>query len=74
LDDDLRVPPGLSVAKRNEVLQMLAFSQNPINWVNANMTGIDYDHLVTSAALETCFGYRILEDKNMLKKLGRVRP
>jgi hypothetical protein len=74
LDDDLRVPPGLSVAKRNEVLQMLAFSQNPINWVNANMTGIDYDHLVTSATLETCFGYRILEDKNMLKKLGRVRP
>jgi hypothetical protein len=74
LVDDLRAPPGLSVAKKIEVYRMLEFSRNTLNWKDKDMSGIDFDHLVIEAALRDCFGYEIPDNTVMLDKRGKVNP
>jgi hypothetical protein len=71
LVDDLRILPGLFVAQKNEVSEMLLHSHNPMNWVNEKMAGIDFDHVVTEDVPRKHFRYHIPEGKVPHDKKGK---
>jgi hypothetical protein len=61
LVDDFRILPSLSVVQKEEVKDMLLYSQDPINWIDEDMAGIDFDHTVTNDALREHLEYHISE-------------
>jgi hypothetical protein len=73
LEDDLKIHPDLSATQKDEIAKMIAYSADPANWVDEKSAGIDFDELVTDAALRQHFGYHIPENKVLLNKMGKPK-
>lgn len=65
--DDLRDPPHLNIVDREEVAKMISYSQQGLNQTD----GIDFDKIITDAALREHFGYLIPKNKVLLDNKGK---